>query len=122
LVGYISGIDPTLEKAATMLGASKIQTFRKIMFPLMTPGIVISFAITFAANFSVFSSAIMLGMPSGPTRVMAYAAYQWAYEKYDPNFGITISIVMVVVQIIIIGFVLLLREKMYKGASMVGKG
>lgn len=122
LVGYVSGIDPNLEKAAMMLGASRIQTFRKVMFPLMTPGVIISFAITFAANFSVFSSAIMLGQPSGPTRVMAYAAYQWAYEKYDQNFGITISIIMVVVQIVIIGAVLLARDRLYKGASMVGKG
>lgn len=122
LVGYISGIDPNLEKASTMLGASRFQTFWKVMLPLITPGIVISFAITFAANFSVFSSAILLGQPSGPTRVMAYAAYQWAYEKMDQNFGITISIIMVIVQIIIIGAVMLFRDRLYKGASMVGKG
>jgi putative spermidine/putrescine transport system permease protein len=121
LVGYVSGIDPNLEKASLMLGASKTQTFWKVMFPMLVPGAIMSFCITFASNFSVFSSAILLGAPSGPTRTMAYASYQWAYEKYDQNFGVTISIVMVVAQIIVIGALLLMRNKFYKGATMVGK-
>lgn len=121
LVGYVSGIDRNLEKASLMLGASKMQTFWKIMFPMMMPGVVISFCITFASNFSVFSSAILLGAPSGPTRTMAYASYQWAYEKYNQNFGVTIAVIMVIVQLIVIGALLLMRNKMYKGASVVGK-
>ncbi len=122
LVGYISGINPDLEKAARMLGASRKQTFWRIIFPLMAPGVAIAFCINFTASFSVFPSAIMLGAPSGPTRVMAYAAYQWSYEKYDQNFGSMISIIMVVVQLIIVGIVLAWRQRLYKGTSAVGKG
>lgn len=122
LLGYISGINPNLEKAATMLGANKNQTFWRIMFPLMAPGVAIAFCLNFTASFSVFPSAIMLGAPSGPTRVMAYAAYQWSYEKFNENFGATISIVMVIVQLVIVGAVLTVRQRMYRGVSMVGKG
>lgn len=120
LLGYISGISPDLEKAARMLGAKKWQTFWRIMFPLMVPGITIAFCLNFVAAFSVFPSAVLLGQPSGPTRVIAYAAYQWAFEKYNPNMGSTICMVMVVIQIVVIAFVLLWRQRMYKGASMVG--
>jgi putative spermidine/putrescine transport system permease protein len=88
----------------------------------MAPGVAIAFCINFTASFSVFPSAIMLGAPSGPTRVMAYAAYQWSYEKFNQNFGSTISIVMVVVQLIIVGAVLAWRQSLYRGASVVGKG
>ncbi len=122
LLGYISGISPDLEKASRMLGATRTQTFWRILFPLMAPGVAIAFCINFTASFSVFPSAIMLGAPSGPTRVMAYAAYQWSYEKFNQNFGSTISIVMVVVQLIIVGAVLAWRQRLYRGASMVGKG
>lgn len=122
LLGYISGISPDLEKASRMLGASRTQTFWRVLFPLMTPGIAIAFCINFTASFSVFPSAIMLGAPSGPTRVMAYAAYQWSYEKFNQNFGSTISIMMVVVQLAIVGAVLAWRQRLYRGASMVGKG
>ncbi|MEN6316687.1 MAG: ABC transporter permease subunit [Clostridiaceae bacterium] len=120
LLGYISGINPDLEKAAKMLGASKMQTFWRIMFPLMVPGITIAFCLNFVTAFSVYPSAVLLGQPSGPTRVIAYAAYQWTYEKYNANMGSTICMVMAVVEIAVIAVVLLWRQKMYKGASMVG--
>lgn len=122
LLGYTSGINPDLEKAAQMLGAKKRETFWKIMFPLMTPGIAIAFCLNFVMSFSVFPSAVLLGQPSGPTRVIAYAAYQWAYEKYDRNMGSTICMVMAVIEIVIIALVLTWRQRMYKGASIVGKG
>lgn len=122
LLGYTSGINPDLEKAAMMLGASRWKTFWKIMFPLMTPGIAIAFCLNFVMSFSVFPSAVLLGQPSGPTRVIAYAAYQWAYEKFDYNMGSTICMIMAVIEIIIIALVLSWRQKMYKGTSIVGKG
>jgi len=122
LLGYTSGINPDLEKAAMMLGATRFQTFRKIMFPLMAPGIAIAFCLNFVMSFSVFPSAVMLGQPSGPTRVIAYAAYQWAYEKYNTNMGSAICVVMAVIEVAIIALVLGWRQRMYKGASIVGKG
>jgi len=122
LLGYTSGINSDLEKAAQMLGATKAKTFWKVMFPLMAPGIAIAFCLNFVMSFSVFPSAVLLGQPSGPTRVIAYAAYQWAYEKFDQNMGSTICMIMAVIEIVIISLVLTWRQKIYKGASMVGKG
>ncbi len=122
LIGYTSGIHPSLEMAATMLGATNSQTFKRVMFPLMMPGILIAFALNFTAAFSVFTSAIMLGQPTSQTRVMAYAAYVHAYEYFDYNFCSTICILMIVIQLLIIGFVFAFRNRLYKGASAVGKG
>lgn len=122
LLGYTSGINPDLEKAAQMLGASKTQTFWKIMFPLMVPGIAIAFCLNFVSAFSVYPSAILLGAPSGPTRVISIAAFQWAFEKFDYNMGSTISIIMAVIELSVISAVLTWRKRIYKGASIVGKG
>jgi len=122
LLGYTSGINPDLEKAAMMLGASKRQTFWKIMFPLMAPGIAIAFCLNFVMSFSLFPSAVMLGQPAGATRVIAYAAWQWTYEKYNANMGSAICVIMAVIEISIISVVLIWRSRMYKGASIVGKG
>ncbi len=122
LLGYISGINPDLEKASQMLGASKMQTFWKVLFPLMVPGIAISFCLNFVMAFSVYPSAVLLGQPSGPTRVIAIAAYQWAFEKFDWNAASAITMIMATIELIVIGIVLEWRGKMYKGASIVGKG
>lgn len=122
LLGYISGVNPNLEKAAQILGANRWQVFRKVIFPLLAPGIAIAFCLNFVMAFSVFPSAILLGQPSGPTRVIALAAYQWAFEKFDFNMGSAIAIVMAVIELLVIMLVMLWRQRIYKGASIVGKG
>lgn len=122
LLGYVSGINPDLEKASQMLGANRWQTFWRILFPLMVPGIAIAFSLNFVMAFSVFPSAVLLGQPSGPTRVISIAAYQWAFEKFNFNAASAISMVMAAIELIVISAVLVWRNRMYKGATMVGKG
>jgi putative spermidine/putrescine transport system permease protein len=88
----------------------------------MVPGIAISFCLNFVMAFSVFTSAVLLGQPSGPTRVISIAAYQWAFEKFNFNAASAISMVMAAIELVVIGIVLAWRGRMYKGASIVGKG
>jgi putative spermidine/putrescine transport system permease protein len=122
LLGYISGVNPDLEKASQMLGATKTQTFWKILFPLLVPGIAISFCLNFVMCFSVFPSAVLLGQPSGPTRVISIAAYQWAFEKFDFNASSAISMIMAAIELAVISLVFLGRSRLYRGASIAGKG
>jgi putative spermidine/putrescine transport system permease protein len=122
ILGYVSGINPDLEKASQMLGASRLQTFIRVLFPLMVPGLAICFSLNFVMAFTVFPSAVLLGQPSGPTRVISIAAYQWAFEKFDFNTASAISMTMATIELIVISGVLVLRNRMYRGASMVGKG
>ena len=122
LLGYVSGINPDLEKASQMLGANKFQTFWKVLFPLMVPGIAIAFSLNFVMAFSVFPSAVLLGEPSGPTRVISIAAYQWAFEKFNFNAASAISMIMAAIELLVISLILVWRARMYKGASIVGKG
>ena len=75
LLGYISGIDPSLEGSARVLGATPWIVFRRIMLPLIAPGLAIAFALVFVMSFAVFPSAVMLGQPSGATRSISIAAY-----------------------------------------------
>jgi putative spermidine/putrescine transport system permease protein len=122
LLGYVSGINPDLEKASQMLGANKFQTFWRVLFPLMVPGIAIAFSLNFVMAFSVFPSAVLLGEPSGPTRVISIAAYQQAFEKFNFNAASAISMIMAAIELIVISLILMWRARMYKGASIVGKG
>ncbi len=122
ILGYVSGINPDLEKASQMLGASKSQTFWRILFPLMMPGIAICFSLVFVMEFSVFPTAVLLGQPGGETRVIAYAAYTWAFEKFDWNVASAITMTMAAIELVVITAVMIVRNRMYSGASMVGKG
>jgi putative spermidine/putrescine transport system permease protein len=122
ILGYVSGINPDLEKASQMLGASRFQTFWRVLFPLMVPGIAICFCLVFVMEFSVFPTAVLLGQPAGETRVIAYSAYTWAFEKFDWNVASAITMTMGAIELAVISAVLLWRNRIYTGASMAGKG
>ena len=121
-LSYLSGIDPTLERAAATLGASSRQRFWHITFPLLAPGLATTFVLAFVLAFSVFPSASLVGQPSGPTRVISIAAYDAAFQKYDYSMGSAIAMVMGAVELAIIALVLGTRARLYRGPSTGGKG
>ncbi|MGK9051943.1 ABC transporter permease [Xaviernesmea oryzae] len=121
-LSYVTGIDPALEKAAATHGASSWQRFRHVMLPLLVPGLAIAFCLTFVQAFAVFPSAVLLGAPSGPTRVISIAAAQAAFEQYDFTMASAIAMIMGVVQLCIVLIVLVVRNLFYRGATSGGKG
>jgi putative spermidine/putrescine transport system permease protein len=121
ILSYLSGIDPTLERAAATLGADWKARFRHITLPLLAPGLATTFCLAFVLAFSVFPSAILVGNPAGETRVLSIAAYQAAYEQYDYSLASAIAMVMGAVELIVIAVVLLWRSRLYTG-STGGKG
>ncbi|MGH3438002.1 MAG: ABC transporter permease [Sciscionella sp.] len=120
-LSYISGIDPSLEKAAASLGARPLQRFRSITMPLLAPGLAITFTLSFVLAFSVFPSAQLVGDPSGSTRVISIAAYDAAFQQFDYSMGSTIAMIMAVMMLIVIGLVMVWRTSLYRG-STGGKG
>jgi putative spermidine/putrescine transport system permease protein len=121
-LSYITGIDPALERAAATHGASAWQRFRHVFLPLLVPGLAISFLLSFVQSFAVFPSAVLLGAPAGPTRVISIAAYQAAFEQYDYSMASAIAMIMGVVQLIVVIIVLGLRNLFYRGSTAGGKG
>lgn len=122
VLGHASGIDPDLERAAATLGAGPSERFRRVVLPLMLPGITIAFILAFVAAFSVFPSAVMVGNPAGETRVISIAAYQAAFERFDYPMASAIAMIMAAVQFAIVAFVFLLRGQLYRGSTSGGKG
>jgi putative spermidine/putrescine transport system permease protein len=122
VLAYMSGIDPTLERAAATLGASPWQRVRRITLPLLAPGLATTFVLAFVLAFSVFPSANLVGEPADETRVMAIAAYHAAFEKYDYSMASTIAVLMGVFELIVISIALLWRGRLYTGPALGGKG
>lgn len=118
---YLSGIDPSIEAAAKTMGADWKQRFRRIILPLLAPGLATTFILTFVLAFSVFPSARLVGDASGETRVMALMAYRAFGELNDYPMASTIAVMMGLVELVVIAVVLLWRSSMYKG-STGGKG
>jgi len=121
ILSYLSGIDPTLERAAATLGAGWWPRFHRVTLPLLAPGLATTFCLTFVLAFSVFPSAILVGDPAGTTRVISIAAYHAAYESYDYSLASAIAVVMGVVELAVVAAVLGVRSLFYTG-STGGKG
>jgi putative spermidine/putrescine transport system permease protein len=122
LLGYISGIDPSLESSARMLGAGPWTIFRRVMLPLIAPGLIIAFALVFVMSFAVFPSAVMLGQPAGLTRTISIAAYQQAFEQYDMSYASAIAVIMGLCQLAALVVIVAVRRRMTIATTMgVGK-
>jgi putative spermidine/putrescine transport system permease protein len=122
ILSYVTGIDPVLARAAATLGADRAAQFRHIYLPLLAPGLAMCFCLAFVQAFSVFPSAVLLGSPAGPTRVISIAAYEAAFEQYDYSLASAVAMIMGFVQLIIVAAVLSLRNLFYKGPVTGGKG
>lgn len=122
VLSYITGIDPVLARAAATLGASPWQQFRYVYLPLLSPGLAMAFCLAFVQAFSVYPSAVLLGAPAGPTRVISIAAYEAAFEQYDESLASCVAMMMGLVQLIVVASALGLRRFFYRGPVVGGKG
>ncbi len=121
-LSYLTGIDPSLEQAASTLGAKARARFFHIILPLLAQGLAINLCLSFVQTFSVFPSAVLLGAPAGSTRVISLAAYQAAYEQYDYSMASAIAMIMGFVQLGVVILILGARSFVYRGAAGGGKG
>lgn len=119
---YLSGIDPSLDKAARTLGATWWSRFRRITLPLLAPGLATTFVLTFVLAFSVFPSARLVGDALGSTRVIALVAYRAFGEQNDYTMASTIAMMLGLIQLVVVAIVFAGRSLLYKGPASGGKG
>ena len=121
MLSYASGINPALESAARTMGANGVQRFWKILLPLLSPGLAITFCLTFVLAFSVFPSASILGDPSGDSHVLSIAAANSAFQQYNFPMAMAISVITAFLELSVIGLVLALRSRFYSGSTAASK-
>jgi putative spermidine/putrescine transport system permease protein len=121
-LSYVTGIDPSLEQAASTLGAPPRARFWHIIMPLLAQGLAINLCLSFVQTFSVFPSAVLLGAPAGETRVISIAAYQAAYEQYDYSMASAVAMIMGFAQLFVVLLILAGRNLLYRGSVGGGKG
>lgn len=60
LQGYVTGIPMDLEEAGAVDGAGRLQVLRRIVFPLLAPGIVATAMFSFVSSWNEFFFALVL--------------------------------------------------------------
>jgi multiple sugar transport system permease protein len=118
LLTFFSAIPAELKEAATTDGASPLQTFRMIMLPLATPGIVSAAIITFVTAWNEFLLASTFAPRNAEvaqTMPVAIAAFTGAIEYQRPIGTLTAASIVVTIPMIL--FALLMQRRIVAGLT-----
>lgn len=100
LYSAIAQIDTSLEPAARGLGASGWTTFRRILFPLSVPGMLVGATLVFSACMTAFTTPQMLGGSRQMTLPML--VYYYANVNMDWPLATTIALLMFLMTLVIV--------------------
>ncbi|WP_353476111.1 ABC transporter permease (plasmid) [Salipiger sp. H15] len=91
LAAALSHIDRNLERAATSLGAGRVQVFLTVTLPLSIPGIVAATSTAFAWTFSAFATPQMIG--GGQVQTISTLVYQVGFASFNFPLAASLSLV-----------------------------
>jgi molybdate transport system permease protein len=113
-----SNIDPKLEKAAMTLGNNHFQVFKNITLPLAKDGIITGITTAWARAMGEFGATVMLaGATRFKTETLPIAVYL-NMTTGDLEMAVTVSIVMIIFSIIIMGILQLYNKSIYQYGGM----
>jgi spermidine/putrescine transport system permease protein len=104
----VSGFDWTLEDAAMDLGAGPWRTFRKVTLPLIVPGIMAAFLLSFALSIDDF---IITLFNAGSENTFPLQVFGAAQREISPQINVLASMVLFISIGLMLGGVLLGRRR-----------
>ncbi|WP_288221250.1 carbohydrate ABC transporter permease [uncultured Clostridium sp.] len=83
LYGYIEGISKNLEEAAMIDGCTRLQSVRKIIMPIMAPGIITSALFAFIVSWNdLLFAQTFITKPEMRTLSVALTSYRSIFQTY----------------------------------------
>jgi len=99
LVPRLDQIDVSLEEAAYDLGASRLRTFRSVVFPLILPAVVSAFLIAFTTSFDEYAVASFVVGTDATFPIYLYGALR--FPSRLPQV-IAVAVVVMIVSLIVV--------------------
>ncbi len=94
ILSAVNGINPSLERAAMSLGASRFRTFLTVTLPLSANGVVGAFLLAFSLSISAYATPAILGGPA--TATMATRIYEFLTSLDDWSLGSAMAAILIV--------------------------
>jgi sulfate transport system permease protein len=89
-------IDPDVEEAAAVLGATRFQTFRRVIFPALLPATLTGFALAFARALGEYGSVVFISGNMPMRTEITPLLIVTKLEQYDYAGATAIAAVMLV--------------------------
>jgi spermidine/putrescine transport system permease protein len=99
LVPRLDQIDVSLEEAAFDLGASRLRTFRSVVFPLILPAVVSAFLIAFTTSFDEYAVASFVVGTRATFPIYLYGALRFPSRLPEV---IAVAVVVMTVSLVVI--------------------
>ncbi len=100
VTGVMENIDDDMMEAAESLGATRMEAFMKVIFPMSLPGIIVGGILVFTGTLTAYTTPQLLGGNSN--MVMATLIYQRAMSVGDWSGAATVAFIMIVLTMIVI--------------------
>ena len=109
----LRNMDPSLEEAAEISGASATRTMATVTFPLIMPAILSGMLLSFIVMLGIYGIPAVLGAPSNISVLTTYifALTAWSPPKY--NTAAAVAVILMIVT----GFLVYAQQKIVSGRS-----
>ncbi|URI10053.1 sulfate ABC transporter permease subunit CysT [Aquincola tertiaricarbonis] len=98
-----------VEEAAATLGASRAQTFRRVIFPILMPALLTGFALAFARALGEYGSVIFIAGNMPMISEITPLLIITKLEQYDYAGATAIAVVMLVISFVMLLLINLLQ-------------
>ncbi|MGG7054800.1 sulfate ABC transporter permease subunit CysT [Nitrosomonas sp. ANs5] len=105
----LEDIEQELEEAAAMLGATRLQTFQRIIFPTIFPALTTGFALAFARAIGEYGSVIFIAGNMPMISEITPLLIITKLEQYDYTGATAIAVVMLVISFALLLIINLLQ-------------
>jgi iron(III) transport system permease protein len=109
----LRNMDPALEEAAEISGASATRTMATVTFPLIMPAILSGMLLSFIVMLGIYGIPAVLGAPANISVLTTYifALTAWSPPKY--NTAAAVAVILMIVT----GVLVFLQQKIVAGRS-----
>ncbi|MBI2516631.1 MAG: sulfate ABC transporter permease subunit CysT [Opitutae bacterium] len=92
----IEGLEPELEEAAASLGATRLQTLRRVIFPELLPPLLTGFSLAFARALGEYGSVVFISGNMPMRTEITPLLIITKLEQYDYRGATALAVVMLV--------------------------
>jgi sulfate/thiosulfate transport system permease protein len=106
----LESLDADVEEAALMLGATRWQTFRRVLLPSLTPPLLTGFALAFARALGEYGSVIFISGNKRGETVIAPVLIVRRLEAFGYAEAAAIAVVLLVTSFVLLAAINLLER------------
>ena len=108
----LHGLDPSIEEAASNLGANAVSVFWRVTIPMLRPAMVAAMLFSFIVSFENLEVSLSLVSPGRTT--LPIAVMQYLEFNLDPTIAAVAT-----VQIALLGAIMLITDRFVKLSQVV---